>query len=337
MVKIMTPTIRVKKSFFDDLIECVPEKALTEIIIKNAEQALENPDAKEPGDLSFEYQGGNHEELLYGTSFVFLLEGLYKKYQFEPVAYILENVDKDIQNLWNSWINGLKALTTVFDNKASKNLVDKGIQPNNLGKIDFSEKTPLGTPRKKPTLSRIKLADDLKPEAITESILNDTKKSISLAADTIRDGLNEQISTLSSIASQLKHGLKSKAYYLKNRKTEQLFNPNTNFKTAFNRLKTTVESGFVSTQNHAVRKAAIFLFGDPEVGLVTKGDSRVCKWCLAIEAQGFMKLSEMPFVPIHNHCRCVIKTRAEIEGQSMEEQMMQLTQEAMALTYYSNI
>lgn len=336
----MAPTIEVNKSFFNDLLENIPETALEEIIIKNAEESLENPSiTDENQELSFEYTTDNQEELLYATTFIALLEELYQKYQFQPVNYVLENIDEDIQELWQSWIKNLKSLPILFDNTAIKELLDKGILVDNLSKIDLSEtqETKKRPKIKKIKLDKIKLNENINPEHISEKILSETGNETTLSADAIQNGLNEQIITLSSIALGLSLGLKSKSYYLLNRKSEDHFNPRSNFKKAFSRLKNTVESAFVSTQSHALRKATIFLFGDPEVYWITRGDHRVCKWCLSIEAASPMKLSRCPFCPLHNHCRCKIGTKAEFEGKSEEEVMDQLTEEAIALTYYSTL
>lgn len=333
--------LKIRKSFFEDLIDSIPDKQLENIIIKNVEDSLKNPtDIDQNRELEFTYETDDNEELIYATSFIVLLESLYEKYQFQPVQYVLDNIDQDIENLWRDWIKNLKALPLLFDKTATEELISKGILVDNLEKVDLSEKPDkswLSWLKRKKNLNKIKLKEDIKSEEITDAILEETEDIRKLSADNTHDLLNEQITTISSIALGLSLSLKSKAYYHKNQNTKDLFNPRPNFHTAFNRLKNTVESGFVSTRSHALRKVAIFLFGDPEVYWVHRGDSKVCKFCLAIAAASPMKLSKMPYCPLHNHCRCGIQTRAEYESKSDEEISQELTDEAFKLTYYASL
>lgn len=337
----MDSILKINKSFFEDLIDCIPDHDLEEIIIKNVEDSLKNPtDIDQNQELEFNYETDDDEELIYATSSIALLESLYAKYQFQPVQYVLDNIDHDVEELWRDWIKNLKALPLFFDKTATKELIDNGILVDNLEKVDLSENTKkswFSWFKKKKNLDKIKLKEDIKAEEISKAILEETEDKRKLSADNTKDILNEQVTTLTSIALGLSLSLKSKAYYHKSQNNKELFNPRSNFNTSFNRLKNTVESGFVSTKSHALRKVAIFLFDDPECYWVTRGDARVCKYCLAIQAASPMKLSKLPYCPLHNHCRCHIETKAEYENKSKDQISQELTDEAYKLTYYASL
>ena len=94
--------------------------------------------------------------------------------------------------------------------------------------------------------------------------------------NTIKFGKLEQKSTIRGIVDELRNGLKSKAYFYKNRGITELYNIKSNFNQASKRLKNTVESGFRTTTEKAKREAQIFLYGDPLAYWVTMHDGRVC-------------------------------------------------------------
>jgi hypothetical protein len=142
--------------------------------------------------------------------------------------------------------------------------------------------------------------------------------------NTIKFGKLEQKSTIRGIVDELRNGLKSKAYFYKNRGITELYNIKSNFNQASKRLKNTVESGFRTTIEKAKREAQIFLYGDPLAYWVTMHDDRVCPYCQALERDSPMKLSQMPYSPLHNHCRCEVVMEKDLD----------LTKEAMKLTYY---
>jgi hypothetical protein len=122
----------------------------------------------------------------------------------------------------------------------------------------------------------------------------------------IYNGIREQKETIKGITNELRDSLKSKAYFLKNRNSEALFDVNSNFRRAATRTKSMVESGFVNTKQKASRQADVFLYGDPLAQWVTAGDRRVCPFCRALEDAGPMPLSALPACPAHNRCRCDI-------------------------------
>lgn len=144
----------------------------------------------------------------------------------------------------------------------------------------------------------------------------------------IKYGILEQRSTIDSITHQLKSGIKSKAYYLKNRGSEAIFNVASNFRTATNRLKKFIKSGVKQTIAKAEREAKVFLYGDPLSDWLTQGDGNVCKYCLAVEAASPMSLSSMPLGSLHPHCggRCKILNHNDLD--------LELTKRAQDLTRY---
>lgn len=142
--------------------------------------------------------------------------------------------------------------------------------------------------------------------------------------NTIKFGKLEQKSTIRGIVDELRNGLKSKAYFYKNRGLTELYNIKSNFNQASKRLKTTVESGFRTTIEKAKREAQSFLYGDPMAYWTTMKDNRVCPYCQALERDSPMKLSQMPYCPLHNRCRCKIVMEKDLD----------LTEEAMKLSYY---
>lgn len=140
----------------------------------------------------------------------------------------------------------------------------------------------------------------------------------------IKDGVLEQRSTVKGIVDELRNGLKSKAHFYLNRGINKLYNVKSNFSQASKRLKWQVESGFRHTVQKAKRAVQVFLYNDPLAYWVTKQDNRVCPYCRALERDSPMKLSKMPFCPLHNRCRCDI----------IMEENLDLTEEAMKLSYY---
>ncbi len=141
---------------------------------------------------------------------------------------------------------------------------------------------------------------------------------------TIKHGKLEQKSTVRSIVHELKQGIISKAHYYLNRGIKSLFNVKSNFRQASSRLKHTLENGFRSTIQKAKRAAKVFLYGDPLAYWVTMHDGRVCAYCMALERDSPMRLSQMPYEPLHLRCRCEVVLEKDLD----------LTEEAMKLSYY---
>ena len=144
----------------------------------------------------------------------------------------------------------------------------------------------------------------------------------------IQNGVLEQKNTIQSIVSELETGITSKAFYLKNRGNESIFNVANNFRDAVRRTKSMIKTGYRTTVSKAKREAQVFLYGDPLADWITADDDNVCIYCEVIEDESPMPLSKMPIHPLHPHCgeRCKIEIRDEKE--------LDLTQEAMDLTYY---
>ncbi len=120
--------------------------------------------------------------------------------------------------------------------------------------------------------------------------------------------LNEQRFTLSNIFSELKGQIRSKAEYLKNKFLEDKFEIKSNFDKAVKRLKKMLSSGWWNAKGKGKHLAREFLYGrDSLVNWVTRGDSRVCTECRALEDQNPHVLKEITYPPLHHRCRCKIE------------------------------
>lgn len=169
-----------------------------------------------------------------------------------------------------------------------------------------------------------KVFDKVANKTLTDAgILKDNLGRVTLKYN-VHDGVLEQKQTVQGVTDELKNNLKSKAYYLKNRNAESIFNVKSNFNRAAKRLKQMVWSGYQTAKKKAVRASQIFLYGDPLAYWITKNDNRVCLWCMALQKASPMPLSMMPFCPLHNKCRCDDKLAKDLE----------LTDAAKLLTYY---
>lgn len=140
----------------------------------------------------------------------------------------------------------------------------------------------------------------------------------------VTSGILEQKETLKSITNELSTNIKAKAYYLKNRGSEEIFNVKSNFNRAAKRTKSMVENGYQTSKEKGKRAAQIFLYNDPPAYWITKRDGRVCPHCVRLEFESPIQLSKMPYTPLHKKCRCKVLLEEDIK---MEE-------DAMALTYY---
>lgn len=154
-------------------------------------------------------------------------------------------------------------------------------------------------------------------------ILQDNLNKVKLP-HTINEVVLEQRTTLRGIIEELRSGLKAKAYYLKSRVAEELYNPKSNFRRAVRRTRWTTQNGFRLTLEKSKRAAQIFLYGDPLAYWITKGDTRVCFHCLMLEGESPMPLSQMPYTPLHLRCRCRVVLAKDLD----------LTDEAVQLTLY---
>ena len=120
--------------------------------------------------------------------------------------------------------------------------------------------------------------------------------------------LNEQRFTLSNIFSELKGQIRSKAEYLKNKFLEDKFEIKSNFDKAVKRLKKMLSSGWWNAKGKGKHLAREFLYGrDSLVNWVTRGDSRVCTECRALEDQNPHVLKEITYPPLQHRCRCKIE------------------------------
>jgi len=140
----------------------------------------------------------------------------------------------------------------------------------------------------------------------------------------VTNGVLEQKQTLKSITNELSTNIKAKAYYLKNRGSEELFNVKSNFNRAAKRTKDMVESGYETSKQKGKRAAQIFLYNDPPAYWITKRDGRVCKYCIRLEFESPLPLSKLPYTPLHKKCRCKVELEDEID----------MTADAITLTRY---
>lgn len=155
-------------------------------------------------------------------------------------------------------------------------------------------------------------------------ILQENIPKTNITPNIISNGLLEQKTTIKGITDELHNNILSKAYFLKNRNAETLFNIDSNFTRATRRVKQMAESGYNTTVAKAEREADIYKYGDPLAYWITKNDSRVCRWCRHLEAASPMPLSMLPYNPLHNKCRCRVKLADNLA----------LTDRASALTTY---
>lgn len=268
----------------------------------NAGSPYEIPNPEDIEDPDFTYETDDKDEELYALSFLGTLSLLFTKYKSKGTDYAINNVEKDVSNLRNTLTKGVDKLQNIFDKVASETMEKAGILKDNLSKVDLGE-------------------------TITTSI-NTAKSSLKSifksGSKLIANGIEEQKSTIKGITEELSNNIKSKAHFLKNRNSEKAFDVRSNFDRATKRLKQMIDAGYNTTVSKAERHAQIFLYGDPDAYWITRNDSRVCPWCMAIQDASPMPLSRLPYCPLHYRCRCKIKLAKDLN----------MTEEAVKLTHY---
>jgi len=248
-------------------------------------------------DPDFSYKSENKEEELYVLGFLALLSAFYTKYKDKSADYTLKNIDKDIKKFEEKAIKNTDKLIDIFNNKANTALQEAGILKQNLKKIDLSNI--------KPSKKTDKTVKQIEVKASTIS----PKDSVKGAKKVLKHRLESQNNSLKSISNELKYGIKAKANNLIDRNSPEMFDIRPNVKRISNRLKSSIEYNYRSVEDKAKRKTGEFLYDDPLAYWITKGDKRVCKFCLAVENESPMPMSRMPVRPLHQHCgrRCRVE------------------------------
>jgi hypothetical protein len=162
-------------------------------------------------------------------------------------------------------------------------------------------------------------------QLLEAGILEDNIKKVKFDDD-IKNRILEQKQTIKGILTELQTNLKATAYHLKDRKAEQLYDTKPKFSRAAKRLKQMIEAGYTNVQAKALRQVQIFLYDDPEARLVTAGDANVCADCRIEEKKGWVPLSQLKYVPLHNRCRCHIE---------LKNKKPKMSDEAILLMYYT--
>ena len=264
--------------------------------ITNYLQKSVNPQTFEiiPSDkpVDFTYSHDDKDLEKYTLLFLALFLGVFTKYQYKSADYAIAHIDEDIKKLNKSLLSEVDKLNKTYIENASKTLMDAGILKENISKV---------------SLEKIAQAiDENKP--IPTDLIKNKSKNVFNTQKILKYNLLEQKTKLEGITNELSSDIKSKAYFLKSRSADDIFDVKSNFRRAVERTKTMSESGFKNVKGKAVRHSQIFLYGDPDAYWVTAHDSRVCIFCRTVEAASPMPLSWMNFWPMHPKCgqRCRI-------------------------------
>jgi hypothetical protein len=283
----------------------IDEKLLNHYIldsytITNANEELPNiddPTLRE--DPEFTYTDQDPDTQTYVLFFMALLAALYTRYKDKSADYAITIIDKDVTKIYKQADKQINKLEDVFNKSASKELMKNGIKKDNLQKIDLNNIKPSPLTTVKP-----KKAPETPKKALTPE-----EKTVKGGSKVLKDHILEQKITNKAITDELKNGIKAKAHYLKNRNSEMVFDVSTNFRKAEKRYIQSSQYGYKAAEEKGTRKANEFLYDDPDAYWITKGDNRVCKFCLAVEDASPMPISRMPTRPLHHNCgrRCRVE------------------------------
>ena len=258
--------------------------------------------------VDFTYTNDDKDLEKYTLLLLGLFLGVFTKYQYKSADYAIAHIDGDIKKLYKKLLPQVEKLNKTYIENASKTLQEAGILKENISKVN---------------LEKIAQAiDEGKP--IPEDLIKNKSKNVFNTKKILKYNLLEQKEKLKGITNELSSDIKSKAYFLKSRSAEDIFDVKSNFRRAVERTKTMSESGFKNVKGKAIRHSQIFLYGDPDAYWVTMHDTRVCIFCRTVEAASPLPLSIMNFWPMHPHCgqRCKIVLADDIEVTDLAMSLM---------------
>ena len=142
----------------------------------------------------------------------------------------------------------------------------------------------------------------LKNQLLAQDIPTNKHKQINLKYD-LKTTKQVMETTIKNIITNLRNEVKLNIQVVKDRSDEESFNLEPKLRDTIKRIKNTVKYGTNMGFQKIRRSAYDFRYGsEATYRWVTKGDDKVCAWCLAEERKPPRKLDDLPFDHMNGRC-----------------------------------